>query len=125
MNNVNQIRNHLAKLLYPEDINENLSIKDAIKEMHSIFLEDKYPGISLEIKKRIRELLNNKDDPDNYTVSKFSESPEVILSSILREIDIDYSNLSFDENVNNIADIPQQSKEANVNNVPSEYNGTI
>ena len=129
MNHLNQIRCKLSELILSNKTAENNSTKDKIISIHNAFLEEKYPGISLEIKNKIRKLLITKQteglDLDNYLEVKFSESPETILFSFLKEIDMDFSHLNFDENINNIPDIPQQAKEANQNNVPSEYNGTI
>jgi hypothetical protein len=129
LNIENKLRYSLAKVILAKDANGHISVKDILSDIHKAFNEELYPWISLEIKKRIRDLLDQKEEQwftqEELKRSFLNSSPEVALSSIFREIDIDFSDIDLDQNPDNIADITQQANEAKNYNVPNEYNGTI
>ncbi len=111
--------------------------KQVVTNINSILLEEKYPWISLTLKKKIKNWLKEKKafleenglDLKSYIIGKLLETPETFLSSLIKELEIDFYNPSNMEGVginpNNLKDIPIQAKEAREAWVPNEYNATI
>ena len=132
LNNI--IRIIIAELISNQKIDLiNLSNKEIIQNLDTIFLKHKYPTLSLIIKKKINTFIsyksNNWVDLHSYLTFLLSNKPENVLKNLINDLDIDFYNpenmSGVYKNDSWVQDIPIQAKEANDAWVKKEYNGTI
>ncbi len=125
-----------VELMNSTDLSDKSEIW-TIKEIHKRLLNKNYPWITKALKEKLEKWLIEKNqilsemwlDLKSYIAGKLSEWPEAFLSSLIKELEIDFYNPTNMEGVkinpNNLKDIPIQAKEAREAWVPGEFNATI
>ena len=108
------------------------SERSIIKDIDFWLWEEKFPGIWLKIKQKIKKWIKYKESEwiniDYVIKNELTKNPEVFISWIVKELELDFhnpENMWLEKNKNSSKDIPIQAKEARDAWVVDEYNGTV